>query len=98
MTLASCAGEAAEKIADDLSVVEVSVPAGNGGIVGEVTQQGCSLERASLEQILETFTILEGHAPTLETDLVPNYLRSESVMFDITAEGALVPAPGSGCI
>jgi hypothetical protein len=112
ISLAACAGQAAEGIAKDVSVVDVSVPSActtdqacptgsvvvaNAGVFDETAQQACTLERSSLEQILESYTLLEGHPPASENDLVPTYLREHSMMFDLSADGAWVPAPGSKC-
>ena len=41
--------------------------------------------------------MLEGSLPTSEAVMVPDYLRIQSVYFDIDAKGNLVPAPNSGC-
>jgi hypothetical protein len=75
---------------DDAVVVQ---PA---GVIDEVTLQACMRERANLDQVLQTYELLEGAPPANEADLVPNYLRAESVLYDL-ADGAVVPAPGSAC-
>ena len=58
--------------------------------------QACELERATLEAVIETYTALTGVAPT-EVQLVPDYLREESALFDLSADGTLTPAAGSIC-
>ena len=58
--------------------------------------QACGLERATLEAAIETYAALTGGSPT-EVQLVPDYLREESGLFDLSADGTLTPAPGSVC-
>ena len=116
-SLAACApGEAAEQIANDVSVVDGTVlscanepcePDAAAGDEGVVVQQvgiidetksiACTTERANLEQVVEMFNVMEGRAPAAEVELIPDYLRSESTMFDLSPEGAVVAAPGSDC-
>lgn len=56
----------------------------------------CAEERDLVSKAVESFTLLEGHVPT-EAEMVPNYLRVQSVYFDVDAQGNVVPAPGGGC-
>lgn len=50
-----------------------------------------------MEQVIESFTLLQGHPPANEAELVPDYLREESALFDVAPDGTLVGAPTSGC-
>jgi len=65
--------------------------------VEQATSVQCVTERSMMLQQVEAYTILEGMVPVSEAAMVPNYLRAESVYFDIDAAGNVVAAPGSGC-
>ena len=65
--------------------------------VEQATSVQCVTERSMMLQQLEAYTILEGMVPVDEAAMVPNYLRSESIYFDLDAAGNVVAAPGSGC-
>ena len=56
----------------------------------------CGSERQEVELAVESFSLLKGHVPT-EVELVPDYLRTESKLMDIAADGTVIPAPGAGC-
>lgn len=58
----------------------------------------CNAERSMLEGAVEAYLMLEGRLPTSEAEMVPDYLRIQSVYFDLDAQANLVPAPNSGCI
>jgi len=66
--------------------------------VKDAATSSCSAERHLVEQAVEAYYILEGSNPTAESQLVPNYLRTESAAMDIDAAGNVIAAPGSGCI
>lgn len=66
--------------------------------VDDAATSSCAAERHSVEQAVEAYYVLEGHNPTSEADLVPNYMRTESASMDLDAAGNVVAAPGSGCI
>lgn len=57
----------------------------------------CNAERDMLENAIEAYLMLEGSLPASEAAMVPDYLRIQSVYFDIDAQGNLVAAPNSGC-
>ena len=65
--------------------------------VEQATSVQCVTERDMLAQQVEAYTILEGKVPVTEAEMVPNYLRTESIFFDLDASGNIVAAPGSGC-
>jgi hypothetical protein len=56
----------------------------------------CQQEMATLLQAVEAYSLLESAVPQ-EAQLVPDYLREESTLYDLDATGAVVPAPGSAC-
>ncbi|MEQ1874251.1 MAG: hypothetical protein ABL953_11040 [Ilumatobacteraceae bacterium] len=66
--------------------------------VEKAATSSCTAERHSVEQAVEAYYVLEGAFPTSEADLVPNYMRAESVSMDLDTAGNVVAAPGSGCI
>ena len=60
--------------------------------------EACAVERRTLEVATEAYVLMEGTAPQSEAQLVTDqYLNAESMLFDVTADGTIVPAPGSGC-
>lgn len=63
----------------------------------DASMSSCAAERHLVEKAVEAYYILEGAAPTDESQLVPNYLRKESAAMDVDAAGNVVAAPGSGC-
>lgn len=56
----------------------------------------CSSDLDNLRLAIDAYTTLNAGPPTAESDLVPDWLRSESEHYDLV-DGQLVPAPGSGC-
>lgn len=56
----------------------------------------CVNERQEVQLAVDSFTILRSQVPT-EAELVPDFLRNESALFDLAADGTVIPAPGSGC-
>ena len=56
----------------------------------------CDADLLSLHNAMEYFALLNAGPPTAESDLVPDWLRSESASYDIV-DGAIVPATGSDC-
>jgi hypothetical protein len=64
--------------------------------IGESNALACTSDLAALQAAIENFTLLEGVPPATETDLVPDWLRSESQHYDLAA-GTVVPATGSSC-
>ncbi len=97
----------AERISDDLDVVDVTVgsaPVGQAavedtdpGIFDQVNTVTCDTELKTLQVAIEAFTAMEGRPPTDETELVGIFLRETVVGFDISAQGLPVPASGSPC-
>jgi outer membrane murein-binding lipoprotein Lpp len=65
-------------------------------IAGATVAQ-CNAERSMLENAIEAYLMLEGNLPTSEAAMVPDYLRIQSVYFDLDAQANLVPAPNSSC-
>ncbi len=92
-TSACAAGDAIEDTAGDVAEqVETGVAA-----VPVAATLSCDAERRTLEVAVEAYTLIEGGAPTTEADLVGDYLREESTLFDLDPAGTIVPAPGSTC-
>lgn len=54
-------------------------------------------ERQEIELAVSSYEILKGSLPATEADLVPDFLRTQSALFDITPTGEVVAVPGSGC-
>jgi hypothetical protein len=68
------------------------------GAPGQATDAACPIDRQTIETALEAYEILNGALPTSQQDLLDAQLiRELSVRYEITAEGAIVPAPGSPC-
>ena len=65
--------------------------------IDDATSVQCVTERDMMLQQVEAYTILEGAIPVNEAAMVPNYLRVESIYFDLDAAGNVVATPGSGC-
>lgn len=80
--------------ADERSVEAVVEPGVTA--IAQVGGQVCDLDRGMMESAMEAFALLEGELPTSEADLVPDYVREESTLFDIL-DGTLVAAPTSPC-
>ena len=64
---------------------------------GNATSVTCTTERELFELAVTSYELLEGAPPATEAALVPDYLVSESSLFDLSPTGEIVPAPGSGC-
>lgn len=82
---------------------------GGGGIAGAVqvavgALQGadavaCDADLRALEDASELYLALNGSLPPTQDALVEAQILSErSTRFEITAEGAIVPAPGGPCV
>ncbi len=77
------------------SPVEVIVKPGITAIE-QSSALACDADRLTLETAIENFTLLNVDPPAAESDLVPDWLRSESQLYDLV-DGQVVPAPDSGC-
>lgn len=105
------AGDAAgvDASAVDASAVTADPPAGLGGI-GDAVQvavgalagadtAACDLDRRMLEDASELYLALNGSLPATQQALVEAQILTEpSARFEITADGVIVPAPGSPCV
>ncbi|MDO8403140.1 MAG: hypothetical protein Q7T27_06555 [Pseudomonas sp.] len=89
LTAAGCkvAEEGAKAISDTTVAGDHSPNANN---------VACANERLEVQLAVDSFTILRSHVPT-ELELVPDFLRTESALFDIAVDGTVVPAPASPC-
>lgn len=83
-------------------------PASGGGIGGAIEvvagapggadDAACLTDRQTLASAVEMFYALNGVTPTSQDALVEaGMIKEPSPRFDVTADGALVPAPGSPC-
>jgi len=58
----------------------------------------CAVERRTLAAAVDVYFAQHGPAAITEAALVEDeLLRTEVEFFDVTADGTIVPAPGSGC-
>ena len=58
----------------------------------------CREERAAIEKMVESFMLLEPDLPVTEAAMfAAGYLRQQSVLMDVQADGTVVPAPGTVC-
>ncbi len=74
--------------------VEVAV----GGLAG-ADAAACDLDHRALADASEMYLVLNGSLPATQDALVEaQLLREPSARFEITADGAIVPAPGSPCV
>ena len=74
--------------------VEVAV-----GALAGADAAACDLDRRALEDASELYLVLDGSLPPTQSALVEaQILREPSARFEITAEGVIVPGPGSPCV
>ncbi len=64
---------------------------------GNANSVTCATEREMFELAVTSYELLEGAPPASEAALVPDYLVSESTLFDLSPTGEIIPAPGTGC-
>ncbi len=78
---------------------------GGGGVVEMIAEapadasgEACALERRLVTTAVDTYLALTGAPPSSEQDLVDDgVLREPSELFDVTAEGDVVPDPAGPC-
>ena len=59
----------------------------------------CDLDRRALADASELYLALNGSLPATQDALIEAQILTEpSVRFEITADGTIVPAPGSPCV
>ena len=73
------------------AVVEPGITA-----IRESSELTCNVDLANLLQAIESYRTLNIDPPVAESDLVPNWLRSESQLYDLI-DGQIIPAAGSEC-
>jgi hypothetical protein len=86
VALASCGSNSPGQV-----VVEPGITA-----IRESSELACNLDLQNLLQAIDSYRTLNFDPPLAESDLVPNWLRSESQLYDLT-DGQIVPAAGSEC-
>jgi hypothetical protein len=84
--LAACGSNSPREV-----VVEPGVTA-----IRESSALACDADLLAVQNAMEYFALLNAGPPTAESDLVPDWLRAESEMYDIV-DGVIVPATGSDC-
>jgi hypothetical protein len=57
----------------------------------------CTTDRTSLQSAVDAYTTLEGRPPAAIADLVPTYLRTAPVGYQIDATGQVATVPGGPC-
>jgi hypothetical protein len=97
LLLSSCGSSTASDVAD-VDVVEPFVTSVQEGLAGidESETVVCTSERRAVEIAVQAFEITSGRPPTSEDELVPDWLRRQSILFDVT-NGVVVPAADSPC-
>ncbi|MEI8238669.1 MAG: hypothetical protein WCI22_04555 [Actinomycetota bacterium] len=65
--------------------------------VPKATQTQCLNDKDILLKAIDAYTILKGEAPKSVKALVPDFLREQSLYWNLDAKGGVVPAPGVGC-
>ncbi len=83
-TLAACnPGDRAEQAVEEIDT-------GNAA--------ACAQERSTIESAVEAYTLLKPDSAVSESAMVADgYIRQESVLMDIAADGRVVAAPGTVC-
>jgi hypothetical protein len=64
--------------------------------IAQSSSLACEADLLTLQTAYENFTLLNSGPPASESDLVPDWLRSESQLYDLI-DGQIVPAADSGC-
>jgi hypothetical protein len=65
---------------------------------GKASDAACTLDRQMLESAVEAYALLNGQPPASQQELLDSQMiRDLSERFDVSAEGAVVPAPAGPC-
>ena len=68
------------------------------GAPGDASAAACTVDRQTLESAVETYELLNGALPASQQELLDaQMIRELSVRYEVSPDGALVPAPGSPC-
>jgi len=92
VTVTGCGGDDADPL---LAPIVTALERGAEAIP-EAGALACEEDRRVLATAIENYTLLESRAPDTEDDLVPDWLRAPSKLWDVE-DGAIVPAAGSPC-
>jgi hypothetical protein len=58
----------------------------------------CVQERSTIEKAVEAYMLLKPDTPVTEAGMVADgFIREQSVLMDVTADGLVVTAPGTVC-
>lgn len=97
--VAACGGSssssnpAGERVGSLGDAIEVAAAA-----PAQADAAACRLDRATIEAAVEMYATLNGADPTSEDDLVEEQLiREPSALHDVSPDGHVVAAPGTGC-
>ena len=67
--------------------------------IGSGNAAACVEERSTIEKAVEAYTLLKPDGPVTEAAMVAaGFIREESKLMDITADGTVVAAPGTVCV
>lgn len=92
VAIGGCGGDEADPV---LAPIVTALERGAEAIP-EAGALACDEDRRVLATAVETFTLLEGRAPDGQDDLVPDWLRAPSELWDVV-DGEIVPAADSPC-
>jgi len=92
-----CAGVFAAGACVALSGCPSNTVQEGGRSIAKVTDAQCRQERETLRSAVEAYTLLKGAPPVDEAALVPDWLREQSLYYDLDAQGNVVPSPTAGC-
>lgn len=66
--------------------------------IGNGNAAACVEERSTIEKAVEAYTLLKPDLPVTEAAMVAaGFIRGQSKLMDITADGTVVAAPGTVC-
>ena len=82
-----------------VSSVATSAPSSPSGVIGSAQSVGCDTDLGTMDTAVESFFALNGRYPKSEAELVQGgLLVGESAFHDVGPDGAVIPAPNSGCV
>ena len=95
---------------DVVAVGDAPLPGGDGGgslgdamevaaeAPGQAADAACVIDRQTFETAVEAYELLNGALPTSQQQLLDaQMIREPSERFEVSADGAVIPAPGSPC-
>jgi hypothetical protein len=65
---------------------------------GEASDAACTIDRRTLESAVEAYWLINGEPPASQQELLDSQMiRELSERFEVSADGAVVPAPTGSC-